>query len=34
MKKILIYILAYIGIEFLTYKAMIYILDNCITTIR
>lgn len=34
MKKILLYILAYIGIEFLTYKAMLYILENCITTIK
>ena len=34
MKKILLYIFAYIGIEFITYKLLVYVVLNCITTVK
>lgn len=34
MKKLLLYIFAYIGFEFVTYKIMLYVVLNCITTIK
>lgn len=34
MKKFLLYIFAYIGIEFITYKLLVYIVLNCITTLK
>lgn len=34
MKKLLLYIFAYIGFEFVTYKIMVYVVLNCITTIK
>ena len=34
MKKLLLYIFAYIGLEFVTYKIMLYVVLNCITTIK
>lgn len=32
--RITVFLGCYIGIEILLYKAFIYILDNCITTLR
>ena len=34
MKKFIIYLLAYIGALFITYKVLVYIVLNCITTIK
>ena len=34
MKKFLLYLFAYIGIEFIGYKIIVYIVLNCITTIK
>ena len=34
MKKLLLYIFAYIGVEFVTYKILVYVVLNCITTIK
>lgn len=34
MKKFILYIFAYIGIEFVTFKIIEYIVLNCITTIK
>ena len=34
MKKFLLYVFAYIGIEFVSVKILEYIVLNCITTIK
>ena len=34
MKKLLLYIFAYIGIEFVSFKILEYIVLNCITTLK
>lgn len=34
MKKFLLYLFAYIGIEFVSFKILEYIILNCITTIK
>lgn len=34
IKKIVIYLLGYLLLEVVTYYSILYILDNCITTIK
>lgn len=34
MKKLLLYIFAYIGVCFVSYKILVYVVLNCITTIK